>query len=88
MKTNIALSLGLALAVSLGAILPAAAATTAAKPATTAKPTHYYISLKEKGTGCEVVSVKPSTKMMVGKHSFKTESDAETALKDAKACEV
>lgn len=86
MKSNTVLSLGLALAVSLSAILPAAAATT--KPATTPKVTHYYISLKAKGTGCEVVEVKPSTKMMVGKHSFKTQADAETALKDAKACKV
>lgn len=88
MKSNTALSLGIALAVSLGAILPATAATTA-KPASSApKVTHYYISLKAKGTGCEVVDVKPSTKMLVGKHSYKTEQDAQEALKDARACKV
>ncbi|MEI8180720.1 hypothetical protein [Aestuariivirga sp.] len=95
MKSNIALSLGLAALVGLGAALPAAAATTAAKPAATtaaaatpSKPTHYFIALKAKGPGCEVVSVKPTTKLMVGKHSFKTEADASKALASDKVCKA
>ena len=96
MKSNIALSLGLAALVSLGAILPAAAqtATTAAKPAaaaatTAAKPvTHYYVALKAKGPGCEVVKVKPTAKLMVGKHSFKSEADATKAMAADKACKA
>ncbi|WP_421692692.1 hypothetical protein [Aestuariivirga sp.] len=93
MKINSA-TLGLAMLVSLGAIMPAAAATTAAKPAATAsattpaKPTHYYVSLKAKGPGCDVVNVKPDTKMLVGKHYYKTESDAEKAMAGAKACKA
>ena len=91
MKSNIALSLGLAALVGLGAVLPAAAATTA-KPAATAttaaKPTHFYVSLKAKGPGCEVVAVKPTTKMMVGKHAFKTEADASKAMASDKACKA
>lgn len=96
MKTNTALSLGLAMFMSLGAILPATAATTVpakTKPAATAqasqtKPVHYYVSLKAKGAGCEVVEVKPSTKLLVGKHSYKTEADATKALNSAKACKA
>jgi hypothetical protein len=95
MKSNIALSLGLAALVSLGAILPAAAQTTTAKPAATATTTaaapamkKFYVSLKAKGPGCEVVSVKPTTKMMVGKHSFKTEADATKAMASDKACKA
>lgn len=90
MKIQSAASLGLAMLVSLGAILPAAAATTT-KPATTtapSKPTHYFVSLKAKGPGCEVVSVKPETKMLVGKHYYKTEADASKALAAAKACKA
>lgn len=94
MKSSIALSLGLAAIVGLGAIIPASAATTttAATPAATAstaaKPTHYYVSLKAKGPGCEVVSVKPTTKLMVGKHSFKTEADASKAMAGDKVCKA
>ena len=101
MKSNIALSLGLAALVSLGAILPAAAQTTTAKPAATAATAaapaataaapamkKFYVSLKAKGPGCEVVSMKPTTKMMVGKHSFKTEADATKAMASDKACKV
>jgi hypothetical protein len=94
MKSNIALSLGLAALVSLGAILPAAAQTTTAKPAATATTAaapaakKFYVSLKAKGPGCEVVSVKPTTKMMVGKHSFKTEADATKAMASDKACKA
>lgn len=94
MKIHSAASLGLAMLVSLGAILPAAAATTT-KPATTAasttapsKPTHYFVSLKAKGPGCEVVEVKPETKMLVGKHYYKTEADASKAMAAAKACKA
>lgn len=82
MKTNIALSLGLATLLGLGAIVPASAATTAAKP------THYYVALKAKGPGCEVVAVKPTSKLMVGKHSFKTEADASKAMAADKACKA
>ena len=99
MKSNLALSLGISALVALGAALPAGAATTAtttaAKPAaaataaaTPAKPTHYYVALKAKGPGCEVVSVKPTTKLMVGKHSFKTEADASKAMAGDKACKA
>ena len=94
MKSNIAFSLGLAALVSLGAILPAAAQTTTAKPAATAATAaapamkKFYVSLKAKGPGCEVVSMKPTTKMMVGKHSFKTEADATKAMASDKACKV
>lgn len=86
MKSSIALSFGLAALVGLGAVLPAAAATTAASG--TAKPAHYYVALKAKGPGCEVVSVKPTTKLMVGKHSFKTEADASKAMAGDKACKA
>jgi len=95
MKSNIALSLGLAALVGLGAVLPAAAATTPAKPAATtaaatapAKPIHYYIALKAKGPGCEVVAMKPATKLMVGKHAFKTEADASKAMASDKVCKA
>jgi hypothetical protein len=97
MKSNLALSLGLAALVGLGAVLPASAATstatsTAAKPAATAtaaaKPTHYYVALKAKGPGCEVVAMKPTSKLMVGKHSFKTEADASKAMAGDKACKA
>ena len=95
MKSNIALALGLAALVSLGAILPAAAQTTTAKPAATATATaaahatkKFYVSLKAKGPGCEVVSMKPATKMMVGKHSFKTEADAAKAMASDKVCKA
>lgn len=100
MKTNAILTFGLAAFMGLCAVLPAAAATAssttaatttastqAAVPAkATTKVTHYYVALKAKGPGCEVVEAKPSTKLMVGKHVYKTEADAETALKGAKAC--
>lgn len=99
MKTNAILSVSLAAFLGLGAILPAAAATTtstttsnttapqaSASAKATAKAQHYYVSLKAKGPGCEVVEVKPSTKLMVGKHVYKTEADADKALKGAKAC--
>ncbi len=98
MKSNIALSLGLAALVGLAAAMPASAQTatapaTAAKPAATAtapaKPvTHYYVALKAKGPGCEVVTVKPTTKLMVGKHSFKTQADANKAMAADKACKA
>ena len=95
MKSTLALSLGLVAVVGLGATLPASAATTPAKPAATtaatatpAKPTHYYVALKAKGPGCEVVSMKPTSKLMVGKHSFKTEADASKALAGDKACKA
>lgn len=92
MKINSASALGLAMLVSFGAILPAAAATTAAKPAAAttapAKPMHYYVALKAKGPGCEIVEVKPETKMLVGKHFYKTESDAAKAMAGAKACKA
>ena len=95
MKSTLALSLGLATLVGLGAALPATAATTPAKPAATtaaaatpAKPTHYYVALKAKGPGCEVVAMKPTTKLMVGKHSFKTEADASKAMAGDKACKA
>jgi len=98
MKSNIALSLGLAALVGLAAAMPASAQTatapaTAAKPAATAtapmKPaTHYYVALKAKGPGCEVVTVKPTTKLMVGKHSFKTQADATKAMAADKACKA
>ena len=48
----------------------------------------FYVSLKAKGPGCEVVSMKPTTKMMVGKHSFKTEADATKAMASDKACKA
>ena len=93
MKSNITLSLGLAALIGLGAVLPAAAQTTAAKPATTAATAaapaaakQYFVSLKSGGKGCEVVSAKPSSKMMVGKHSFKTEADATKAMAGDKVC--
>lgn len=93
MKSNVVLSLGLAALVGLGAVLPAAAQTTTAKPATTtaaapAAAKKFYVSLKSGGKGCEVVSVKPSSKLMVGKHSFKTEADASKALAADKACKA
>lgn len=96
MKTNLALSLGLAALVGLGAVLPAAAATstTTTKPAATAaapapaKVTHYYVALKSKGPGCEVVEMKPASKLMVGKHVYKTEADASKALAASKACKA
>lgn len=101
MKSNIALSLGLAAILGLAAALPASAgttaatSTTAAKPAATAaaaatpaKPTHFYVALKAKGPGCEVVSMKPTSKLMVGKHSFKTEADASKAMAGDKACKA
>ncbi|MFO1131017.1 MAG: hypothetical protein U1E16_03225 [Hyphomicrobiales bacterium] len=93
MKSNLALSLGLAALVGLGAVLPAAAQTTTAKPATTAAAApaaakKFYVSLKSGSKGCEVVSVKPTSKMMVGKHSFKTEADASKALAADKACKA
>lgn len=94
MKSNIALSLGVAALVALAAAMPASAqtATTApAKPAATApaKPvTHYYVALKAKGPGCEVVTVKPTAKLMVGKHSYKTQADATKAMAADKACKA
>ena len=98
MKSNIALSLGLAALVGLGAVLPAAAATASTTAATTAAATtaaaapaaakKFYVSLKAKGPGCEVVSMKPTTKMMVGKHSFKTEADASKAMASDKVCKA
>ncbi|MEJ1937979.1 hypothetical protein WDZ92_47915 [Nostoc sp. NIES-2111] len=93
MKPNIALPLGLAALVGLGAVLPAAAQTTTAKPATTTTASapaakKFYVSLKSGAKGCEVVSVKPSSKLMVGKHSFKTEADASKALAADKACKA
>jgi hypothetical protein len=87
MKTNLVLSLGLAALVGLGAVLPAAAQTTTAKPAATATAAKkFYVSLKAGGKGCEVVSVKPTAKMMVGKHSYKTEADATKAMANDKVC--
>jgi hypothetical protein len=94
MKSTIALSLGLAALVGLGAALPATAATTSKPAATTtaaataAKPPHYYVALKAKGPGCEIVSMKPATKLMVGKHSFRTEADASKAMAGDKACKA
>lgn len=95
MKSSTALSLGLAALVGLGTVLPATAATsTAAKPAAAtaatapAKPTHYYVALKAKGPGCEVVAMKPASKLMVGKHSFRTEADASKAMAGDKACKA
>ena len=95
MKSTLALSLGISALVALGAALPAGAATTAAKPAaataaaaTPVKPTHYYVALKAKGPGCEVVSMKPANKLAVGKHSFKTEADASKAMTGDKACKA
>jgi len=97
MKSNIALSLGLAAIIGLAAAMPASAQTATTAPATAAKPaataaakpmTHYYISLKAKGPGCDVVTVKPTSKLMVGKHSFKTEADAKKALAADKACKA
>ena len=93
MNTKLALSFGLAALVGLGAALPATAGTTTKPAATTAatapaKPTHYYVALKAKGPGCEVVSMKPSNKLMVGKHSFKTEADASKAMAGDKACKA
>lgn len=96
MKTNTLLSLGLAAALGFAAVLPAAAGTTAATTTTAAtaastsaaKPTHFYIALKAKGPGCEVVEAKPTAKMMVGHHSYKTEADASKALASAKACKA
>ena len=94
MKSNIALSLGLAAILGLAVAMPASAQTATTAPATAAKPaataamkpmTHYYISLKAKGPGCDVVTVKPTSKLMVGKHSFKTEADAKKALAADKA---
>jgi hypothetical protein len=100
MKTNTILSLGLAMFMGAASILPAAAATTAApaKPAAATAPTtaksamskssHFYVSLKQKGAGCEIVEVKPTTKLMVGKHSYKSEADAHKAMAAAKACKA
>ena len=99
MKSNIALSLGLAAILGLAVAMPASAQTATTAPATAAKPaaaataaakpmTHYYISLKAKGPGCDVVTVKPTSKLMVGKHSFKTEADAKKALAADKACKA
>ncbi|PZF76681.1 hypothetical protein DK847_12885 [Aestuariivirga litoralis] len=88
MKSTLALSLGLAVILGLGAALPVSAATTTATSAAAAKPTHYYVSLKAKGPGCEVVAMKPTTKLMVGKHSFKTEADASKAMAGDKACKA
>jgi hypothetical protein len=94
MKSNFALSLGLAALVGLGAVLPAAAQTSTAKPAATttaaapAAAKKFYVSLKSTGKGCEVVSVKPTGKLMVGRHSFKTEADASKALASDKACKA
>jgi len=95
MKSNLVLSLGLATLLGLGAVLPAAAQTaTTAKPAATtaaaapAAAKKFYVSLKSGAKGCEVVSVKPSSKLMVGKHSFKTEADASKALAADKACKA
>lgn len=96
MKINLALSLGIATLAGLAAAMPASAATTtpstAAKPAATAaapaKVTHYYVALKAKGPGCEVVEAKPTTKLMVGKHSYKSEADASKALATSKACKA
>ena len=94
MKSTLALSLGLSALVALGAALPANAAsatkpaTTTAAAATTAKPTHYYVALKAKGPGCEIVAMKPTSKLMVGKHSFKTEADASKAMSGDKACKA
>lgn len=98
MKTNLVLSLGIAALVGLGAALPASAATTTpapAKPAATAaattastKATRYYVALKAKGPGCEVVEQKPAAKLMVGKHWFKTQADATKAIASDKACKA
>ena len=95
MKITSATPIALAMLVSLGAILPAGAATTApytTAPAatTTAKTKHtaYYIARKATGLGCEVVHVKPATKMRIGKHSYKTESAAAKAMASEKACKA
>ena len=99
MKTNFALSLGFAALVGIAAALPASAATTSATSTATtaattaaapssAKTMHYYVSLKAKGPGCEVVEAKPTTKLMVGKHSYKSEADATKAMSAAKACKA
>ncbi len=44
--------------------------------------------MKSGGKGCEVVSMKPYSKMMVGKHSFKSEADASKAMAGDKACKA
>ena len=85
MKSTLVLSLGVAALVGLGAALPASAATSTTSAA---KPTHFYVALKAKGPGCEVVSMKPTSKLMVGKHSFKTEADASKAMAGDKACKA
>ena len=85
MKSTLVVSLGVAALIGLGAALPASAATSTTS---TAKPTHYYVALKAKGPGCEVVSMKPASKLMVGKHSFKTEADASKAMAGDKACKA
>lgn len=86
MTTNKILSLGLGLLMAAAAVLPAAAATAPATKSAKPHHTYYYISHNAKGKGCEVVTHRPSKKMMVGKYYYATHKQAAASLKANKAC--
>ena len=58
----------------------------AAAPASAA--TEYYVAQKASDKTCSVVKTKPdgTTMMMIGKASYKTEAEANAAMKAAAEC--
>jgi hypothetical protein len=85
MNKSLLSALGLTLAVAFAA--PATAATTT--PAQPMKTMHtYYVGKVVKTKKCEVTTHKPDGKtvMMVGKDTYKTKAEAETAMKAAAEC--
>ena len=92
MSTNKFLSLGFGVLMAAAAVLPAAAATAPAKhtamAASTSKShhTYFYVSRKPHGKGCEIVTHRPTHKMMVGKYYFSTHKGAAAEMKANKAC--
>lgn len=88
MSTNKILSLGFGVLMAAAAVLPAAAATAPAHHASTSKShhTYYYVSHKPHGKGCEIVTHRPTHKMMVGKYYYSTHKGAAAEMKANKAC--
>ena len=94
MKTTVAATLGLL--VALGMAIPAEAATAKAKPKMAGKAhhemaakghhaTHYYVVKNGKMCG---VTMKHPGKTMVGKFYYKSKADASHAMHRYKACKA
>jgi hypothetical protein len=86
MSTNKILSLGFGVLMAAAAVLPAAAATAPAKHTSKSHHTYYYVSHKPHGKGCEIVTHRPTHKMMVGKYYYSTHKGAAAEMKANKAC--